>query len=224
MGDKGKAIFGAFAAALGDETVDWLTQGNFEHLPEFANDDKSVGLIASERQIDAGPTESVEDLAARLVDAIPTWKRAGSPLGLLLALHYAELMPNSGDVVIVQQNGRGCSLTLPVADNPFNSLVITELGGNPTLSDHPWWTFDMDDDFCSRFAVLFPNGSPLPGGDPLSDPEDLARARRAIAKWRPEKATCMGLFVTTAGTTIGWPVRIIGNGSNIGAVVVSYTS
>lgn len=181
LGTHGRAIMSAWAKVVGDLTVDWGTQANLEHLPEYASA-PSVSLIASERQIDAGPTETQAALATRLTGAVPAWQRASSPLGLLLALYYAGF-PGA---VIVQQNGLAFSLQLPLVPNtsrgdwpssssPSSSLVVTNLGtpgttlqpfGNASAvkalpAAQSWWTFDGVYDFTSRFAVLFP-GAPLP--------------------------------------------------------------
>lgn len=178
LGLKGRAIMGGLATVLGDKTIDWGTQANLEHLPEYASP-LSVPLIASERQIDAGPLESSAALATRLTGAVQAWQRASTPLGMLLALYWAGF-PGA---VIVQQNGQAYTLQLPLlvdtsrADwpltvNPVTSLVTTTLGvpgttlqpfgggTKPLPATQPWWTFDGNYDFTSRFAVLFPG--PLP--------------------------------------------------------------
>ncbi len=46
------------------------------------------------------------------------------------------------------------------------------------------------------------------GANPFADlhPADLARLRRIIARWRPGKATCMGIWVRVQGEMWDWPV------------------
>lgn len=170
MGIVGKRIFGAFSQIVGDRTVDWANQANAEHLPLYASA-QAVALIASERQIDAGPSESVSDLATRLTQAVAQWQRAGTPLGMLLALHYAEF----DYATIVTQNGLYFQLTLPLNEDPTTNLVVGDLSNTIAAIEHqpggvtdvpagtPWWSFDLDTDWCSRFAIIFGGDLPLPG-------------------------------------------------------------
>lgn len=296
MGVKAQQIVGGLAAVLGDWTLDWANQANLEHLPEYATA-PSVSLIASERQIDAGPSETTSALATRLTYATTQWKLAGTPLGLLLALYYAGF-PGA---VVVQQNGLGFSLNgTPDLSNPTACLTVTTLGANPTITGSPpWWTIDQNNAFCSRFSVLFPGplpslfvtwaratftgaedsvvitwnnpwpdtnyktlvgtpnitdsngpvslwalgGSPaialvdtsarfsgdavvlsyLAGTNPFGAirPTDLARMQRVIAKWKPAKATCTGIYVVTQGEAIGWSVQQIRSTGTIGASTVT---
>jgi hypothetical protein len=208
MGAKAKAIMGGFAAVAGDRFVEWTKRANYEHLPEYAADPASVGLIASERRIDQGPSETTEDLAARLTRAVQLWRLAGTPLGLLVALHFADF-PGG---VIVQQNGLGAQLTgSPVLDDltaekllagPPSWYEEVDLAEHPLL-EHPWFVFDRgQESFCSRFAVLFPPPSLAVDGQvntalvsSATSNANLGRLRRTIAKWKPAKATCVGIFV-----------------------------
>jgi hypothetical protein len=174
-------------------------------------------------------------------------------------------------------------------------------GGISTVTQNsaPWWTFDINDYFCSRFAVLFPTGggafttsgvgtfsetdtavvtwsNPFPdttyavqvgavnSTDPVSvvavsssktqttvtlqasgpftgtvdvlawqqednpfadpHPADLARLRRIIDRWRPKKATPVGLVIFAQGKTVGWPVRNVNDGGTVGpSSIVSFT-
>lgn len=311
MGVVGRRIWGGFAAALGDRSIDWARQAQLEHFPRYASA-PSVALIADERQLDVNPLEPTQAIADRAPYAVQISKFYGSPLGLLLGLHFAGF----DGAVAVQQNGQAHTLTLPLpafqdAWDPKGNHVITVLGGNPTLpgaaAGHAWWTFDLDNSFCSRFAVLFPGpllspfvitgqavftgsedgsgahpwptvtwsqafddttyhvlvgppvvadglGTPVvaadsttktkatigmtssapfvgavdliayrDGANPFGDlsPADLSRLRNTIRKWRPAKATCVGIYLVTQGRTIGWPVRIIGNGTTIGSSTVT---
>lgn len=172
MGASGRAIMGALAAVIGDKTVDWATQAVFEHLPQYASA-PSVALTAADRLIDAGPGESTGSLATRLMYASTLWRFANRPLGLLLALHYQGF----DNAVIIQQNGRAFSLTLPLPDigpnwdstpnqvvtacNALATALTPVSPGTKTIpAGTPWCAFDSDTDFCSRFAILFPG--PLP--------------------------------------------------------------
>jgi hypothetical protein len=136
----------------------------------------AVGLIASERQLDTVPGEATATIAARATQWIQLGKFAGSPLGILLGLHFSGF----DGALVVQQNGASYQLTLPLPTivpgqpwDPTPNLVRTSCSAlpatltssvNPTRSipaGTPWFAFDMNTDFCSRFAVLFP-GPALP--------------------------------------------------------------
>lgn len=180
MRTVGRRIWGAFAAALGDKALDWGTQVNLEHLPRYASA-PSVVLTASERQLDTFPGEGTAALADRAPQWMTLGRFAGSPLGLLLGLHFSGF----DGAVVVQQNGRAFQLTLPlppfvdgVTWDPTGNQVITSLSplatvltsnvtppsawqaGRSIPAGQPWWALDSDTDFCSRFSILFPG--PLP--------------------------------------------------------------
>jgi hypothetical protein len=176
MGPKAQAIMGAFAQVAGDLTDDWMVRTILEQFPEYASA-QSIGLIASERQLDGGPQETTAQLASRTTQAAILWKYAGTPLGMLLALHYAGF----DNAVIVQQNGLAFQLQLPLpaiplisgqAWQPQTSLIVTQCDTLATAltssvtpsrsipAGTPWFMFDSNTDFCSRFAILFPG--PLP--------------------------------------------------------------
>src|SRR5262249_33798603 len=160
-------------------------------MPEKASDPAALPLIGSSRLIDQGPAESNAAYAKRLTKFIEQWRRAGQPLGMLLALYYAGF-----GAVIVQQNGLAYSLSLPLNDDdPTQSLTITSaLGLSVALTSQvnpptvvssgrsvpagtPFFTVKDDDtDFCSRFAVLFPGAASLPTSN------DVARLSRVINK------------------------------------------
>src|ERR1700737_300384 len=99
----------AFASVIGDLTIDWMTQANLEHLPEYASA-PSVALTASERLMDTTPSEAAAALASRSTFATQLWQFAGRPIGLHLALHYIGF----DGAVIVTQNGAAYTLTLPL--------------------------------------------------------------------------------------------------------------
>src|SRR3954471_19344202 len=109
LGRKGRPFYSAIAKLVGDMTLDWGQAANLEHFPEAASA-TSLGLIGSERQLDQGVNESLNDFALRLMFATQQWRLAGTPIGLLIALHFAGF----DNVVIVQQNGRAYQLQLPL--------------------------------------------------------------------------------------------------------------
>lgn len=50
------------------------------------------------------------------------------------------------------------------------------------------------------------------GANPFGDlhPADLARLQNTVAKWKPERSVCLGVYALVQGNFIGWPVRTIG--------------
>lgn len=153
MGEKARKLWGGFAHVVGDLTIDWMRKALHQHHPELA-DDAAQPLIGSGRRTYRGRTETLADFKARLPRAIVDWSRAETPLGMLFAMY----MEGFTGAVLVQQNGLAYELPDPDPSDPESALVVTELGGNPDLDDHPWWRFDDDDEYCSRFAILFPSG------------------------------------------------------------------
>jgi hypothetical protein len=119
MGRVGQKIWSAFSAVLGDFTLDWGQRANLEHLPEFASAE-AVALIADERQLDQGQTESTAAFATRLTRAYQAWAYAGRAYGLLVQL-WAQGYTN---VVIVQQNGRYFKLTQAPTFVPTLDMLV----------------------------------------------------------------------------------------------------
>lgn len=201
----GQAWMGGIGAAL-DDYVQQYIQGILAAFPDYAPSD-ALGVIGDEMGIDRGPTETDVSYAARLRAAWIYWQLAGTPLGLLVALYFAGYT----GAYVVQQNG--LSYTLSSAPSPgvdptplltVTPTAVLASAMTPTApSTHtipagtPWWTFDSQTDFCSRFAVLLPTGGV---------PSDLATLRRVIAKWRPAKATCVGIYAVVSGKEWGFPV------------------
>lgn len=172
----------------------------------------------------AGSSESNADFATRLKTAWDTaWPYAGTPLAILLQLYYSLSYTN---VAIVQQNGLVYTLTTPPNADPTTSLVISnaDLLTAPAAPQppatktipvgNPWWRFDDNTDFCSRFAVIF--GSPLPASwTSIVNPPTVSSApslsevnaiRAIIQQWRNAEATCMGIYVQSSGKLWGWPL------------------
>lgn len=171
-GTKGRAVMGAFATVLGDWTIDGANASLYERLPEYASS-TPLGLIASERQLDTGPQDTLSALAIRETYATVISKYYGTPLGLLLGLHFSGF----DGAQIVTQNGNIYSLTQPLPPmisgqqaswDPTGNLVTSTastLTNILTSSVTPsrsipagtsWWTFDGNTDQCNRFAVIYP--------------------------------------------------------------------
>ena len=160
MGASAKRIIGGIAAILGDKSVTWARQAQLEHMPEYAEDAASLVRIGAERGIERGPDDTDATYATRLTYARILDQLRGRPIGLALALHYGDFP----GFVIVQQNGRYWKLDgTPVLEDlvdavgPPDWVDYGDLGEHENIEgDPPWWTFDSDRDFCSRFAVIFP--------------------------------------------------------------------
>lgn len=240
---EGQANAGAIGQVL-DDQVDQLRQAVKAHMPTLAPAD-ALPHIASERGLIQGPGESNSAFALRLQDAWDEWVWAGTWLGVLaqlqLSLGYA-----SGNFIIVQQSGLAYSLTGTVSSTdpstwPTN-LVTTTLGTNQNLSGSPpWWRFDyapygapqpyplnteqQNTAMGSRYALIFYGTLPASWTNIVSPPtpstapslSEVNTIRKILRAWSPARMTCMGIFVVTAGMSIGWPVRLINSGFNAGA-------
>jgi hypothetical protein len=167
-GVKAQAIMGGFAAVF-DKSLVWADAAVKMRMPGKASDLAALPLIGSGRLLPQGPTELDADYALRLQYWREQWKFAGTPLGVLLALHFAGF----DGLYIVQQNGLAYTLTgtLPTIGanwDPTANLSITTCltlattqtsnvaVGHSVPAGVPWFKFDDDTDWCSRFAILIP--------------------------------------------------------------------
>jgi hypothetical protein len=159
----GRAVLGELGGVI-DDAIDRAKQAVKARFPLVTPSD-GLEPIGSERMLDRGPTESDLSFATRCHRAWELWARAGTPLGLLLALHYGGF-PGG---VIVQQNGYAHQLTSASLDAPTESVTALGLLATPLTpvapstktipAGLPWWTFDSQTDVCSRWALLFPAGT-----------------------------------------------------------------
>jgi hypothetical protein len=114
--------------------------------------------IGGDRQLERGPFEYETEFRTRLRTAWDAWARAGTALEMLVELYWGGF-PGAA---VVNQSGLAYQLSAaPTAGaDPTSLLVISNLSINPTLSTlPPWWTFDDNPAFCSRFAVILPQQS-----------------------------------------------------------------
>lgn len=166
MGVVGKRVWGAFSAALGDNTVDWLNRSLLEAFPEYASD-PAITLIGSERQLPQALalSETVGQWATRLTGAVDIWRFSRTPIGLLVALYRAGI----NNVRLVQQNGVQYTLTTPLNADITTNLVKGVTGETSVIQNSifapytrtipvgtKWWYFSPNTDFCSRYAILIP--------------------------------------------------------------------
>lgn len=274
----GAAWLGGHGATK-DDYLQQFIQAVKAAFPELSPQD-ALAALGDEMGLDIGPTETYAAYAQRLRQAWVYWPLAGTPVGLLQALHFAGL----DGAVLVQQNGRQYSFTTPYtpgADPTANlvvsdsSALITTLTSSVTPSRSipagtPWFFFDSNTDFCSRFAVIIPKwpfaalgvatfndtdvatvtwpfafGSAvytavagLPSSPVILSTDDTSKTtttvnilasgrwtgsvfvigfaagvspvnlfpassvgglKNTIKKWKPAKATCMGVYAITSG-------------------------
>lgn len=227
-GPVGQAEAGALGDVL-DGQVDQLRQATKARMPTIGPVD-ALPHIANDRQLVQGPSESAQAFALRLQCADQQWQYAGSALSILFSLYYQGLAPYA---LLVQQNGLAFQLTgsLPtfIAGQPWDptgNLTITNLSTNPLLeaTPQPWWTFDLRDYFCSRFALLFPTLPPswtnvVSPATPSTSPtlSQVNVIRSILRSWAKGSATCVGIYVVTVGRTLGWPVSTLGTAGSPGS-------
>lgn len=189
-------------------------------FPTYAKDDPSgqaLALIGADRLLDRAPGESDDDYAARLRMAWEAWQRAGTPLGLLLAI---EVFYPTATFLLVQQAKWAYSLDPDTSLAPEDRLELDQLGD---IRGEPGWWFDNNaglppsEGFWSRFGLLFPDSAALPAGwgpiptvsppGPTTDPttDEVNQLIRLVQLWKPAKATCEWIKVVTAGNIWGMP-------------------
>lgn len=198
----------AWWTALGqvkDEVVALIKDALTSGMPLLSPPD-GLARIGQSRMLPRYGTESDEGYALRLWNAWQAWERAGTPLGLLLALEAAGYQ-----AVLVQQVERGFTLDADTTLDDRARLQIHTLDPNRDEVTHGW-SFDDRPAFWSRFGVLLydPPASWTNIVDPPTDDSSPPRAevniiRRIIRKWKPAKATCFGIYVRKSGLILGWP-------------------
>jgi hypothetical protein len=220
MGPTAQRIMGGFAAVLADRSAADSDAAVKMRMPQKAGDPAVLPLIGSSRLLDQGPPGTDTDYANRLVNWIQQWGFAGTPLGVLIALHWAGF----DNAVIVQQNGLAFQLTLPLPTpgpgwDPTPNLTVTSCSQlamdltsivTPTHSapnGHAWFMFDADTDACSRFAVLFPGTLP---------PAFMTTGRATFTGSDTATVTWSNIFADT--TYLVAPGPVVGSSSVVVAV------
>lgn len=212
------------------------------HSPTYAAEDPSgeaLAHIGADRLLERAPAESDDAYAARLRMAWVAWQRAGTPLGLLLAL---EVYYPTARVMLVQQAKWAYSLDPDTTLEPEQRLEFTELGD---IRGEPGWWFDNNsglppsEGFWSRFGVLFPDSGALPPGwgplttfsppGPTTDPTtaEVNQLIRLIQLWKPAKATAEWIKVVADGNIWGMPPTLQWGGAGLNwgsATVVTWSA
>lgn len=224
-GPINQALWGALAKVVGDNSLADAQSMVFESLPGYASAGAN-GLTANDRGLEKGPAESDDDFAARLLVAADQWALAGTPVGLLMQLWWsgfeeAVLVQQNGiahtltGAPVLEELSAFVAALRAQAPIAFPSWYVVEdlPNANPELPASadgkpavaaltiPWWSFDggMDaegNQYCGRFALVFPSSAPEPG---LGTAATLARLRRIVEKWRPTSRKCMGFYVQASG-------------------------
>lgn len=161
-------------------------------FPELAPED-ALQLLAIERGIDRGQTETLEGFRGRVLGAWDVWRWAGTPFSLLAAFWWAGYTPASGRIILQTQLGKQHELRAdydPFVHDPQDAVVTTDigvvhLGGVPEL-----W---------NQFALVFvpptpPGWLPTP---PADGSAEVTAIRRLIVRWKPAHAQCVSLKVST---------------------------
>lgn len=285
--------------ATKDDYLQQFIAGVKAAFPELAPVD-ALAALGDEMGLDQGPTESVTAYATRLRQAWVYWPLAGTPVGLLQALHFAGL----DGVTLVQQNGSRFTFTTPYTPgaDPTANVVKTDSPGLAAIltssvppyrtipANTPWWFFDSNTDFCSRFAIIvnpwpfaalgvatfnntdvatvtwpFAFGSNvysvIPGvpndeviltvdGNSLTkttanifasgpwtgsvfctayaagvspfntfSAASVGALKNTIKKWKPAKATCMGVYAYQSGWVLGYGGHTLGDGVVLGGSI-----
>lgn len=203
-------------ATVLDAEVVLIQDATFARMPGLAPDDALLH-IGGDRQLLYTPSaETQANFVTRLHTAWDDWARAGTGVELLTQLYWGGFT----GAVIVTQNGLGCKLSgTPVAgQDPTPLVTVFNLGviGPPIAgpartipSGTPWWTFDDNTEFWSRFAILFPDG--MPGALTITGRAEFADTSSAAVTWSS------GFTDTTYLIMLGPPIVTDGSG----VVVVS---
>lgn len=227
-GSKGAAILRSLAAVLVDRAIDWgadaITKRFPVQLDGSAGEAAALAMLANERGYIADPNATALTTATNLQNAQNFARLSGTPIGLLVALSNAGFT----GAVVVQVNGLAWTInTTPTASQLSDLATMTSVpswvtrtvlpNANPAIPAStdgrpaiaaltiPWWTLGdpMDgagNQFASRFAVVFPSTATDPQ---LGTAANLQRLQRAIAKWKPAKASCAGIWRLSSGGYYG---------------------
>jgi hypothetical protein len=186
--------------------MDALKAGMSDALDEIGKD----RLLPRGGTTPGGTDESEASLAARLVNAWETWKMAGTPRGLLLALKTAGF-PTGGTTGTVIINHIGIMYALDGSDNLVVSrgtcaecLNRTDLTGTIPATKLKGFTLDVRDQFYSHFVILFRQA--ISGLDNTAGNVVKACLNRTVALWRCGGAIYNGAAVVPTGARVwDWP-------------------
>lgn len=211
----GLGWFGAYGKAQ-DYEISRIRGAALSCFPDFAATD-ALAQIGAELLIDRASADTDASYATRLRKAWESWPFAGSGYGVLRALRDLGYT----DCVLVQVNGLALSL------DANGDLVVTQLAPNPHVQDppgtpHPWWWYDDNTSFVSRFSLIFQPPVPAGWSSIVSPPTSVSAPaipevnliRRVVHRWKKGSATFVNIIVFSAGKVWGWPIRTFQTGGD----------
>ncbi len=185
-GDKAKSIMGGLVRVMADIAAAWADRANRQHLP-LDCEVEALPLLGSEMTVPQGVSETDDHFRTRATKAIVQRQKTGTPRALLLALHYAGF-PGG---VLIQQNGRTVKLVdgEPDYNDPQQVLGTTNVSPYPNYpTGHPMFYLGSDDDFNSRWTLIFDGVSPsafrVVGRATFTGAEDGINVAWPTATWR----------------------------------------
>jgi hypothetical protein len=193
----GAAYQGTLGARI-DAHVGLLKEAVKARMPSLGPSD-ALALLAAERGIDRGTTETEASHRDRVKKAWEIWRWAGTPIGMLIAFYWAGYRPTDGRVVIQTQGdatagGHQFELRTdfdPAIHAPEDSLIATNigpisLGGAPA-------------ELWQDFAVIFTNpiAASWGGSLPLDASLEVDNIRGLITRWKAGHSRCVRLRATT---------------------------
>lgn len=155
----------------------------------------ALDAMGFDRGLPRGAGESDANYAARLGIAWDTWAYAGAHYGVLRALSAAGY--TSPSAIIVQDNGRWSRLT--GSAGTIADMAMGDLAACATRSNQPGWTFDNQNDFWSRFALVYTS---MPTA--LNTPSGKTIHNKIVNQWRPGLADFIGTYVIGSGRIWGF--------------------
>jgi len=214
----GNAYWGVVGAMI-DQQVARMKLGLCARYPAnalAASMSDALDKIGRDRMLPRGGTtpggtdESDASYAARLANAWATWKMAGTPRGLLLALKAAGF-PTGGITGTMIINHIGIMYALDGSDNLVvirgacaECLNRTDLTGAIPATKLKGFTLDERDQFYSHFVILFREA--IAGLDNTAGNTVKACLNRTVALWRCGGAIYNGATIVPAGARAwGWP-------------------
>lgn len=173
-----------------DELEDAARQAILQRFPSYSGWD-AVERIGGERQLDRGVTETESQYRARLRGAWDLWPKAGTPEGILNALHYAgydsAYLACANGEVWNRDSGTGA--------------IIRQVRTAGFRFTKGWWN-----EFRVFFVSPHPSGwSPSPPGN---SSDEVKNIRRIINLWKPAHAKLDGFTVQLSGPIWGWPLTL----------------
>lgn len=159
----------------------------FQRMPDHCGADSLV-KIGGERQLDRGTTETEAQWRERLKSAWELWPKAGTPEGILNALHFAGY----DSVYLVCSNGEIWNRDSGTGE------TIRQVYSSGYVFTKGWW---------NEFRVLFvsPHPAHWSPSPPANDSDEVKNLRRIVNLWKPAKAKLDGFVVHLSGLIWGFP-------------------